>query len=76
MSEDSIDLMCSQIPLEVLDQSFENSLLIMIDADEVTVTPNEKSPLKDPEQCLELFGKKGSLKKKWRIMEWKEKDKN
>ena len=61
MSEDSIDLMCSQIPLEILDQSSESSLLIMIDGDEVDVTPYEKSPLKesDREGSPELFGPKG-----------------
>lgn len=49
-------------------------LLIMIEADDVTIMPNEKSPLKEPDQCLELFGgKKGRMKKKLRIVEWKKK---
>ena len=29
MADDQFDLMCSQIPIEVLDQSSESSLLIM-----------------------------------------------
>ena len=64
MSDDSFDVLCSQIPLNILDQSSESSQLIMIDGDEVAVTPYEKSPLKesDREESPELFGPKcGSM---------------
>jgi hypothetical protein len=64
MSDESFDALCSQIPLNILDQSSESSQLIMIDGNEVDVTPYEKSPLKesDREESPELFGPKdGSM---------------
>jgi|688.fasta_scaffold2725579_1 hypothetical protein len=59
MSDDNFALICSQIPNEVLDQSSENSLLLIIFEDgQVTLTPSERSPLKDHDQNIQLFSQK------------------
>ena len=62
MSDDNFALICSQIPNEVLDQSSENSLLLIIFEDgQVTLTPSERSPLKDHDQNIQLLAKKKRL---------------
>jgi hypothetical protein len=57
MADDNFDGICFQLPDEVLDQTSENRILIMFaDAGQITLTPREISPLKNPDQVIQLFG--------------------